>query len=83
MNSRNRIIRWINDFVLLQNPDKDCGSMLLEQQPMKVAEALLLFLKGEGHFTHLSILEISKKRAKAVAHQQDMLGKIKAKFYVW
>ena len=49
--------------------------MILEQQPMKVAEALLLFLKGEGHFTNISILDISKKRAKAVAYQQDMLGK--------
>jgi len=64
----------ITTFAKLQ----DCGSMLLEQQPMKVAEALLLFLKGEGHFTHLSILEISKKRAKAVAHQQDMLESEKA-----
>ena len=49
--------------------------MVLEQQPMKVAEALLLFLKGEGHFTNLSIVDISKKRAKAVAYQQDMLGR--------
>ena len=41
---------------------------------MKVAEAILLFLKGEGHFTNLSILEISKKRAKAVAQQQEIIG---------
>ena len=54
---------------------QDAGSMILEQQPMKVAEAILLFLKGEGHFTNLSILEISKKRAKAVQQQQDMIGK--------
>ena len=50
--------------------------MILEQQPMKVAEALLLFLKGEGHFTNISILDIAKKRAKAVAYQQGMIGKI-------
>ena len=62
----------LTTFVKLQ----DCGSMILEQQPMKVAEALLLFLKGEGHFTNLSILDISKKRAKAVAYQQDMLGNL-------
>jgi len=64
----------ITTFVKLQ----DCGSMILEQQPMKVAEALLLFLKGEGHFTNISILDISKKRAKAVAYQQDMLDSEKA-----
>jgi protein NDRG1 len=59
----------ITTFAKLQ----DAGSMILEQQPMKVAEAILLFLKGEGHFTNLSILEISKKRAKAVQQQQDMI----------
>ena len=53
--------------------------MILEQQPMKVAEALLLFLKGEGHFTNISILDISKKRAKAVAYQQGMIGKFHLK----
>lgn len=64
----------ITTFVKLQ----DCGSMVLEQQPMKVAEALLLFLKGEGHFTNISIVDISKKRAKAVAYQQDMLDNEKS-----
>merc|ERR1711953_842786 len=59
----------ITTFAKLQ----DAGSMILEQQPMKVAEAILLFLKGEGHFTNLSILEISKKRAKAVAQQQEII----------
>ena len=41
---------------------------------MKVAEAILLFLKGEGHFTNISPIEIAQKRSKAVAHQLDMLG---------
>ena len=52
----------------------DAGSMILEQQPMKVAEAILLFLKGQGYFPSLTITQISQKRHRAVKHQQDMLG---------
>jgi len=56
----------------------DAGSMILEQQPMKVAEAILLFLKGQGYFPSLTITQISQKRHRAVKHQQDMLDSERA-----
>ena len=52
----------------------DAGSMILEQQPMKVAEAILLFLKGQGYFPSLTITQMSQKRHRSVKHQQDLLG---------
>ena len=52
----------------------DAGSMILEQQPMKVAEALILFLKGLGYFASLNHSDISLKRHRAVKLQQDLLG---------
>lgn len=52
----------------------DAGSMILEQQPMKVAEALILYLKGLGYFASLNHTDISLKRHRAVKLQQDLLG---------
>jgi len=51
----------------------DAGSMILEQQPMKVAEALILYLKGLGYFASLNHTDISLKRHRAVKLQQDLL----------
>ena len=59
---------------------QDAGSMILEQQPMKVAESIILFLKGIGYFASLNMLEISKKRDRHVKQQLEMnqMGKIKS-----
>ena len=54
---------------------QDAGSMILEQQPMKTAEAIILFLQGQGHFPALSILQRSQKRARAVKSQAEIFGK--------
>lgn len=51
---------------------QDAGSMILEQQPMKTAEAIILFLQGQGHFPALSILQMSQKRARAVKSQAEI-----------
>jgi hypothetical protein len=56
---------------------QDAGSMILEQQPMKTAEAIILFLQGQGHFPALSILQMSQKRARAVKSQAEIFGKKK------
>lgn len=54
---------------------QDAGSMILEQQPMKTAESIILFLQGQGHFPALSILQMSQKRARAVKSQAEIFGK--------
>jgi len=53
---------------------QDAGSMILEQQPMKTAESIILFLQGQGHFPALSILQMSQKRARAVKSQAEIFG---------
>jgi hypothetical protein len=53
----------------------DAGSMILEQQPMKCAEAILLFLMGQGYMMNLTLSQIGQKRNRAVKHQQDLIGK--------
>lgn len=48
------------------NPEKssyvkffDCGGMVLEEQPAKMAEAFRHFLQGQGYVPHLSITRLS------------------------
>jgi len=51
----------------------DCGGMVLEEQPAKLAEALRHFLQGLGYVPHLSITRTSALVSDRVAMNKTLL----------
>ncbi len=49
----------------------DCGGMVLEEQPAKLAEALRCFLQGMGYVPNLSVTEYSISNRHSIQAQKQ------------
>ena len=58
----------------------DCGGMVLEEQPAKLAEALRCFLQGMGYVPNLSVTEysISNRHSIQAQKQREFLKRASA-----
>lgn len=56
---------------------QDCGGMVLEEQPAKLAESMRCFLQGLGYATNLSVTKhsISNRNFEQARKQKEMLSK--------
>ena len=55
----------------------DCGGMVLEEQPAKMAECLRCFLQGLGYVTNLSVTHhsLSNRLSNEAMKQRELLAK--------
>jgi hypothetical protein len=56
---------------------QDCGGMVLEEQPARMAEALRCFLQGLGFVTNLSVTaySIANRNSEQAMKQREFLKK--------